>query len=134
MLSHPEFAERMREQHEKSPDYPEPFDPESALYNGFLDEHDSRLCNAVRNADTNHLADFHPPFNDERLPDLLLHYKAKNYPKSLSESEQQKWEAYRLARLNRQLPFFMKEMEKFGHSDGDNFIPEELMLWYQSLE
>lgn len=134
LLAHPEFAERMREKNENRPEYPEAPDPESALYDGFLDEHDARLCNAVRNADASHLADFHPPFNDERLPGLLLHYKAKNYPKSLSESEQQKWETYRLARLNRQLPAFMKQMEELSQKGADDFILEELMLWYQSLE
>ncbi|MBO7699272.1 exodeoxyribonuclease I [Candidatus Saccharibacteria bacterium] len=134
LLAHPEFAEQMREKNENRPEYPEAPDPESALYDGFLDQHDTRLCNAVRNADTNHLADFHPPFNDERLPDLLLHYKAKNYPKSLSESEQQEWEKYRLARLNRQLPAFTKQMEELSKKGADDFILEELMLWYQSLE
>ncbi len=134
LLNHPEFAEKMREQHENRPEFPEAPDPESALYDGFLDDHDSRLCNAVRNADTQHLTDFNPPFNDERLPDLLLHYKAKNYPKSLSETEVKKWEEYRLARLNRQLPSFMKQMEELSKKGADDFILEELMLWYQSLE
>ncbi len=134
LLAHPEFAERMRELQESRPEFPEPFDSEANLYGGFLNDHDSRLCNAVRNADAAHLADFHPPFNDERLPSLLLHYKAKNYPDSLSESETKEWETYRLARLNRQLPAFMKQMEDLHAKGADDFILEELMLWYQSLE
>ncbi|MBR5621086.1 exodeoxyribonuclease I [Candidatus Saccharibacteria bacterium] len=134
LLAHPDFAERMRELQESRPEFPEPFDSESNLYGGFLNDHDSRLCNAVRNADEAHLSDFHPPFNDERLPSLLLHYKAKNYPNSLAESEVKEWEAYRVARLNRQLPAFMKQMEDLQAKGADDFILEELMLWYQSLE
>lgn len=146
LLKHPEFAEQMREKYENRPEFPEPADPESALYNGFLTDQDNLFVNAVRSADGERLADFHPEFSDERLPELLLHYKAKNYPKSLAEDEMEKWEAYRMARLNRQLPKFQKEMEELqarlaqGYettergSKIDEFILEELMLWYQNLQ
>lgn len=146
LLKHPEFAETMRSQYENRPEFPEAIDPESALYDGFLTEQDNTRCNAVRNADANRLADFHPDFTDERLPELLLHYKAKNFPTSLSEKEAKKWESYRLGRLNRQLPKFQKEMEEFqsrldqGYDTTkrgqkiDPYILEELMLWYQNLQ
>ena len=146
LLSHPDFAERMREHFENRPEFPAAFDPESSLYDGFLSQHDESLCNAVRNADEHRLADFHPEFSDERLPELLLHYKAKNYPKTLAEDETKKWEEYRLARLNRQLPSFTKQMTEFQkllatgvettkHGQKiDPFILEELSLWYQSLQ
>jgi len=146
LLAHPDFAERMREDRENRPDYPPAPDPEGSLYDGFLDTKDANLCNVVRNADENQLADFHPEFTDERLPDLLLHYKAKNFPKSLSEDELPKWETYRLARLNRQVPSFAKQMESLqtalanGQDTTDRgqkidpFILEELSLWYQSLQ
>lgn len=139
LLAHPEFAEKMRTNLENRPDFPPAPDPESALYDGFLSDKDSTLCNAVRNADASKLADFHPEFSDERLPELLLHYKAKNFPKSLAEDEQEKWETYRLARLNRQAPAFAKQMEDLQAAlargeDVDSFILEELSLWYQSLQ
>lgn len=146
LLEHPDFAERIRGQYENKPDYPEAFDAESNLYSGFLSMHDANLCNAVRNADENRLADFHPEFNDERLPELLLHYKAKNFPKSLAEDEAKEWEKYRLARLNRQLPNFTKQMEELqaalasGKDTTDKglkidpFVLEELSLWYQNLQ
>ena len=146
LLAHPDFAERVREQFENRPEFPDAPDPESNLYGGFLSNQDANLCNAVRNADERHLADFHPEFSDERLPELLLHYKAKNFPKTLSEDEVSKWEEYRLERLNRQLPSFVKQMEEFQKllAEGkettprgqkiDPFILEELSLWYQSLQ
>ena len=146
LIAHPDFAERMREQFENRPEFPEAFDPESSLYDGFLSRQDENLCNAVRNADERRLADFHPDFSDERLPELLLHYKAKNFPKTLAEDEEKKWQEYRLARLNRQLPSFTKQMAEFQKllAEGiettkrgqkiDPFILEELSLWYQSLQ
>lgn len=146
LLAHPDFAEQMREHFESRPEYPEAFDSESNLYGGFLSKSDEQLCNIIRNSDERHLADYHPIFNDERLPELLLHYKAKNFPKTLAEDEVKSWETYRLARLNRQLPSFTKQMEEFekllaegidttSHGQKiDPFILEELSLWYQSLQ
>ena len=134
LLSHPEFAETMRTKDEEQPEFPEAVDPESALYDGFLDDQDRIQCELVRNASANRLADFHPPFTDERLPELLLHYKAKNYPNSLTEHEEVKWEKYRRERLNRQAPAFIKAMEELQNAkDRDDYLLEELMLWYQSL-
>ncbi len=132
LLAHPEFAEQMREENEKTPEFPPAVDPESALYDGFLNERDRISCNVVRNATKNQLADFHPDFIDERLPELLLHYKAKNFPETLSEAEEKSWQEYRAARLNRQLPKFMEELEKFA--EKDDFVAEELKLYLESLQ
>lgn len=132
LLAHPEFAEKKREEIENKPEWPAAIDPESALYDGFLNDHDRIRCNAVRNADEAHLADFNPDFEDERLPELLLHYKAKNFPKSLTEDEEEKWQAYRHARLTRQSESFIKELEKFANQNP--YITEELKLYYESLQ
>lgn len=134
LLSHPEFAEKMRTMQEERPEFPEAIDPESALYDSFVPDADKTKIAAVRNANANSLADFHPDFLDERLPELLLHYKAKNYPSALDENEEQQWEKYRIARLNRQAPAFATAMAELGESGADDFILEELNLWYQSLQ
>lgn len=84
---------------------------------------------AVRNADKNKLADFHPDFDDVRLPELLLHYKGRNFPETLSEQENEKWESFRRARLEKQLPRFLAELETVK----DDFIKEELKLYLESL-
>lgn len=129
LLKHPEFAEKRREEIENQPEFPPAIDPESALYDGFLNDRDRIYCNAVRNAKENELADFNPEFNDERLPELLLHYKAKNFPRSLTDDETKKWQDYRRARLERQAPKFLKELEEIS----DDFIKEELKLYFESL-
>lgn len=131
LLKHPEFAEQMRSQYENRPEFPPASEPEAALYDGFLNDRDRIKVAAVRNADENKLADFHPDFDDARLPELLLHYKGRNFPKSLSESEQKKWEEYCQARLLRQAPKFMEELEKVHQKD--EFVAEELKLYFESL-
>ncbi|MBR0465340.1 exodeoxyribonuclease I [Candidatus Saccharibacteria bacterium] len=129
LMEHPEFAEQMREQHENRPEFPPTVEPEGAIYDGFLNDSDKVKVAAVRNAEPSKLADFHPDFIDERLPELLLHYKGRNFPECLSESEAAEYEEYRRARLERQAPKFMAEIEKVA----DDFVKEELMLYLQSL-
>lgn len=145
LLAHPEFAEKMRTEHETQPEWPAAPDPESALYDAFLPDQDRRLCSEVAMADAGKLADFHPEFTDERLPDLLLHYKAKNFPTALSADETSKWEDYRTKRLKRQASNFVTELthlQKLAATSQplpngepvDEFILEELALWLQSLQ
>ena len=131
LLKHPEFAEQMRTKWENQPEFPPAEEPELALYDGFLNDRDRIKVAAVRNADANRLADFHPDFDDARLPELLLHYKGRNFPESLSESENEKWQAYRRARLQKQAEKFLKELE--ACQARDEFVAEELRLYFESL-
>lgn len=133
LLVHPEFAEQLRSDYESTPAFPPAADPESALYDGFLDRPDKIACAAVRRADKNTLADFHPNFQDPRLSELLLHYKARNFPDSLSESERNAWEKYRLARIKSRQNDYTAAIQRLAAAKQDPFLLEELHLWYQSL-
>ena len=128
---HPEFAEQMRLKNEEEKEFPQALEPEAALYDGFLNDGDRIKVAAVRNAKPNELVDFHPEFNDERLPELLLHYKGRNFPETLSEGENKKWEEYKKARLERQIPRFLTELQSIY--EKDDFIAEELKLYFESL-
>ncbi len=37
---------------------------------------------------------------DQRLPEMLFRYRARNWPETLSADERERWEEYRQARLN----------------------------------
>ena len=128
---HPEFAEQMRLKNEEEKEFPQALEPEAALYDGFLNDRDRIKVAAVRNAKPNELVDFHPEFDDERLPELLLHYKGRNFPETLSESENEKWKEYKKARLERQTPKFLTELQSIY--EKDEFIAEELKLYFESL-
>ncbi|MBR2658715.1 exodeoxyribonuclease I [Candidatus Saccharibacteria bacterium] len=131
LLEHPEFAEKMREEREKEEDFPPAEEPEAAIYEGFLNEPDRVKAAAVRNADEDRLADFHPGFDDARLADLLLHYKGRNYPRALAADEMEKWEEYRKARIEKQAPKFLAELETLKQKD--EFLAQELYLYFESL-
>lgn len=136
LLSRPDFAEKIRSIYEKRPEFKKNPDPEAQLYDSFLPDKDKALLNAVKNADSNKLADFNPNFIDERLPELLLHYKARNYPSSLSEEESVKWEKWRADHINKQIPDFIKSMQKLSTenlSEDKSYMLEELKLWAESI-
>ena len=131
LLNHPEFAEKMRQEIENRPEFPPAIEPEAALYDGFLNDSDRAKVIKVRNTEPTKLADYHPEFIDERLPELLLHYKGRNYPDTLSEDEAIKYEQYRHLRLERLAPKFMKELEQI--CQNDEYVGEELKLYFESL-
>ena len=135
LLSNPTFAENIRTAYESRPEYAPSKDSESALYDGFVADTDKLRIEKVRNAGAEALADFHPEFSDDRLPPLLLHYKARNYPKSLSEAETAEWEAWRSERLQAQLPSFLKSIEKIAPTatDDQQYLLQELQLWAESI-
>ena len=135
LLQHPEFAERLRTVYERTRDYAPSTDPEAQLYDGFLNDRDRLRVETVRNASERELADFHPEFVDERLSPLLLHYKARSYPRSLNESEIAEWESWRAARLQRQLPSVMKSLHRLSVSadDSKQFMLQEIQLWIESV-
>ena len=136
LLAHPEFAEKLRTIFENKPEFTRSPDPEAQLYDGFLNDRDRLRAEAVRNASERELADFHPNFADERLPGLLLHYKARNFPKTLSGDEREMWQTWRAARIQTQLPKYMAALQRFAASvlDPDKeFIVQELQLWAESI-
>lgn len=137
ILENPEFAENVRSALEARPEYARPTDPEARLYDSFLPDVDKIRVEAVRNADSNKLADFHPEFRDERLPELLLHYKARNFQRSLSEDEMQEWEAWRTKRLKSQIPTAVEAITRLSGqpdlSEHQKFVLSEIGLWIEGI-
>jgi len=133
LLSNPTFAEQARTAQEEKPDFPPAPDSESALYDGFLDNADRIRCDKVRTIKPDDLADFRPQFADPRLSELLTHYKARNFPQTLSAAEQQQWGNYRIERLQKQTPAFIQALETLAATHQDSFLLEELYLWHQAI-
>jgi exodeoxyribonuclease-1 len=82
-----------------SDDFSPSQDPEQQLYDGFIGDRDRRLCEQVRAADPAQLAQEQWPFDDERLPELLFRYRARNFPETLSLEEQERWRIFCQKRL-----------------------------------
>jgi exodeoxyribonuclease-1 len=136
LLSQPAFAENIRSLFENKKEYKKSADPEAQLYDSFVPDVDKIRIEAVRHADAQKLADFHPTFSDDRLPELLLHYKARNFPKSLAEEESVLWEKWRAGRITAALPSFTKLFQRLSttiHDESKLFVLQELQLWAESV-
>jgi len=76
-------------------------DPDLMIYSGgFFSNQDRHLMDKIRVTSPAKLAEISWPFNDPRLDEMLFRYRARNYPESLSLSENQLWQTQRLQRLN----------------------------------
>lgn len=74
-------------------------DVDAQLYDGFFNDSDRRAMGAVRVADAKELSKLEPQFKDARLKKLLPLYKARNFPKSLSDDERAAWHEHVANRL-----------------------------------
>lgn len=69
-------------------------DVDLALYEGFLNDADRPLLANIRDASPQELAQTRFDFHDQRLPELLFRYRARNWPETLSVDEAQRWENF----------------------------------------
>ncbi len=80
--------------------FDEETDPDLMLYSGgFFSEKDRQLIAKIRQTDVDKLAAFRLDFSDRRLPEMLFRYRARNFPKTLTEQEQKRWRCYCLDKL-----------------------------------
>lgn len=107
------------------------FDPvecDAALYQGFVSHDDRQQLEHLALMDeqqlTQQLGQQTPRFKDARLPELLFRYRARNFPQSLNESEQQRWLQLRTQRLHegkegsRRLQDYFDQMDSLAeHAD-----------------
>jgi len=76
-------------------------DVDEDLYGGFLGDADRRRLTRLRALDARELALARPGFDDPRLPELLLRYRARNFPDTLNAADAARWSAHRADRLLR---------------------------------
>jgi len=106
-------------------------DPEQQLYDGFISPRDRDLCTRVRDADPAALGKQNWPFADERLPELLFRYRARNFPQTLTNQEQQQWQLFcqqRLLQAERGAPITLAGFYQGLDQAGDELSPAQQQL------
>ncbi|SED29734.1 exodeoxyribonuclease I [Pseudomonas anguilliseptica] len=91
-------------------------DPEQQLYDGFIGDRDRRLCEQVRRAEPQRLAESVWSFDDERLPELLFRYRARNFAATLNAQEQQRWRTFCQQRLSQPQYGAPNTLEQFNQA------------------
>ncbi|MBX3617707.1 exodeoxyribonuclease I [Nitrosomonas sp.] len=119
-------------------------DVDVALYDGFLDNADAYLLAQIRRATPQQLTSMRLDFHDQRLPELLFRYRARNWPETLTPAEMERWERLRLQRLTQEntdgnliMDAFITHVSQLrdGHKNDVNAtaILNELEAWSHNL-
>jgi exodeoxyribonuclease-1 len=110
-------------------------DVDQSLYDNFIDKTDRLICNQIQNLSSDELRKFKPEFKDKKLSKLLLNFKARNFPESLTESEQEEWFEIVQSRVQNgengylSLENFYKSLEKLKST-----TPSKSNIWMQLEE
>jgi exodeoxyribonuclease-1 len=115
---------------------------DAKLYDGFFSDSDRQLMMSVRHTSPEDLDSAKYKFSDGRLISMLPLYKARNYPKLLSQEERADWDKYKQERLlggkeNSKMAKFFTQLNELKQapklSERDRYLIEELELYAQSM-
>ena len=74
-------------------------DVDEDLYGGFVGNDDRRALQRLIELSPAALATKRVAFDDPRLEELLFRYRARNFPETLSDADQERWHQHRVDRL-----------------------------------
>jgi len=135
--------DRLKELYGQLPER-EPLDADTALYSGFINPADRKLCNFVINQSADRLSSEDIAFSDPRLKTLLFRYRARNWPESLNQQEQWQWQEFCRARLfdgeygcDFTAAGFQESMQEISQqelTEGQKKNLQMLLDWVQGLQ
>jgi len=96
LLQHIDSLEHKTRQVFNQQDYPAVSDPDAQLYSGgFFSNSDYSRMQRIQQSTAGELAKLDLNFDDNRIPEMLFRYRARNFPETLSSNERQQWDEYR---------------------------------------
>ncbi|MDU8924747.1 exodeoxyribonuclease I [Pasteurellaceae bacterium LIM206] len=105
---------------------------ETELYNGFFSNADKNNMAILRQLPPEKLGDSGLAFEDKRIPQLLFHYRARHFYKTLSRAEQVKWDKYRRHKLEQSAVQFEQDLQLLAEQYQND--PHKLALLQQIYE
>lgn len=108
-------------------------DPDVALYyGGFFSDDDKRLMTQLRDLTPEALATTVFPFRDERLPEMVFRYRARNYPHTLTADELSRWNEFRQHRfmIKDSANTLLKDdfFSQLNHLKNSETVPEKIAV------
>lgn len=116
-------------------------DPDFQLYQGgFFSDTDRAVMDELRSSPPGALAGFADRFQDDRLPEMLFRFRARNHPGTLNSEEMNRWQQFRARRLGDRLPQsgdriveLMRDADK-NKDQGTSELLHDLRAYYTLLE
>lgn len=107
-------------------------DVEARLYDNPFDSEDELKFSEVLASNGQELSQFN--FKDSRLNQLLFHYRARYFQPSLSPTEQEKWQKYRLEKLKLSASNFWQQISELKEKpNSDQIILQELTNYANNI-
>ncbi len=132
---HPEIREKLSELYSIEREYQQDNDVDTQLYSDFFSPADKASMDIIRQTDPKNLAALDITFNDQRIAPLLFRYRARHYPWTLSEAEQQKWAVHCRDYFEDRLQDYMLNLENLAHEhESDSRKIQLLKAVYQYVE
>ncbi len=74
--------------------FPTESDPDRMIYSGFFEQQDKQLMRRIHTMTPEQLGSETFSFQDPRLEQMLFRYRARNWPETLNEAEQLRWQRF----------------------------------------
>lgn len=98
-----------------------PDNVDAQLYNGFFSDADRAAMKIVLETSVQNLPALDITFSDKRVEKLMFNYRARNFPETLDDAEQQRWLQHRRAIFTAEkLHEYAQELEALYHQYQDN--------------
>ncbi|WP_428776405.1 exodeoxyribonuclease I [Vibrio sp.] len=118
--NHPEIREKLITVYQQERQFDSDGDVDTQLYDGFFSPADRAAMDIIRQTDAENLAALDISVKDARIKPLLFRYRARNFPWTLSEQEQQRWQLHCRDYFENQIGDYMLNLENLVHEhDGD---------------
>lgn len=133
LLQHAEIREKVVALFAEAPPFTPADDVDTQLYDGFFSDADRNAMTIIQRSAPENLPALALSFNDKRIEKLLFRYRARNFPGTLDDSEQQRWLQHRREALNpERVEQFLLELEALAtRYEGDNAKISQLKALFE---
>jgi exodeoxyribonuclease-1 len=83
------------------------------IYDGFFSHKDALAFEKIRNSTEDQLGKIKLNVSDPRFKELFFRYRARNFPHSLTDDEQKKWNEYRKAIFDEKKDEYFVRLESY---------------------
>lgn len=136
LRQHPEVREKVVTLFADAQPFIPSDDVDAQLYNGFFSDADRNAMNIVRQTAVENLPALDLTFNDARIEKLLFRFRARNFPGTLNDAEQQSWLQHRREMLNpERVQGYVQELEMlFNQYEGDQAKQGQLKALFAYMQ
>ncbi|WNN54495.1 exodeoxyribonuclease I [Hafnia alvei] len=125
LRSHPELRDKVVAVFAEAEPFKASEDVDAQLYDGFFSDADRTAMQIIRETLPQNLPALDLTFNDKRVLPLLFRYRARNFPATLTDDEQRRWQLHRQAALTpERVQTYIHQLEELYNRHEEN--PEKL--------